>query len=226
MRLFVLIAALIVVVTLSCGHHEIQVNKNEDSVHNADSLAALDTNAVEGSYDRLTARLPSIDVPSFVHIDSIGKYPMYLVSIEQCRGALFPEDFEIPYQTSIRAFAQMKIDDACTGIWYFIKTDPPLEEEWPDGEDVLLVLYAKDHRATAGHYFATRGYMSGHSRICAPDSIREVNMEQMEEVKVTTRTVRIKDGDFVIKNETETNFGIGDTAYPASQVLIKSYLSE
>lgn len=216
----IIILSCLAVFFIACSANSGTSNVNADS---AQSISPSDTTNFAALYKRILNSAQEIRIPSWIHTDSIAGYKQISVTAEQGK-LLFPEDFELPFGAAIYAFAQQHPDNNTTGIWFAMKSSPPAEEEGPETEDILLVLYIGDSVATEAHYFATSGFGYGYARVDSKNMIREAFVDQMENVNVTTGIVTIADGTFSSETE-ERSFGMGDTAEPASAAYLKEFFN-
>ncbi len=214
----IIILSFLALFFIACGANSGTSNVNADS---AQSISLSDTSSFSGLYKRILSSTQDIRIPAWIHTDSITGYKQIPVTVEQAK-LLFPEDFELPFGATIYAFAQQHPDNTTTGIWYSMKSSPPAEEEGPETEDILLVLYTGDSVVTEAHYFATSGF--GYALVDAQNKIREAFIDQMENVNVTTGITTIANGTFERTTE-ERSFGMGDTAVPASAAYLKEFFN-
>ncbi len=208
---------MVTVLLCSCAEQETSNNLDTIPVEGIPPTSTIDNSPYGIARFNLITVLPFQPASGWINVDSVQPYGV--VVSHAVVGLLFPQGFEIPSEVSVKAIAKQGIDSATDAIWYHMEVK---SNDGPDNQDIWMVLY-NDTAAIAAHCFATRGVGYGYAKMDSEKAFREVFVDAMEKTVVTTKSVAIRNGQFIISDEESTTFGIGNEAYPKSQAFIDEY---
>ncbi|HTF03206.1 MAG TPA: hypothetical protein VK826_04240 [Bacteroidia bacterium] len=201
----------------SCSSSE---NRGDTTVPPSDVVqsTASDTNRFALVRAKIQMSVGPLTIPGWIAFDSIQNPKVPVTAADA--ALLFPKDFGIPSEVSVFAFAKQEIDSVTDGIWFYMELN---SDDGPPNKDMWLVLYNKNSVPTAAHCFATSGVGFAYAKMDSASSFREILIEEMEKINVTTSTVTIVKGAFVKDNETHKTFGSDRASYDASRKYVDDF---
>lgn len=218
MRYFILSAAFLLMLLQACSDDNAHVQQDSTPQNPVFTGTPSDNTPFGVAHNHLVNTLQPIVIPDWIHVDSARNYKV-AVSHEEAL-LLFPAGFGIPEEVAVSAFAKQDIDSVTSAIWYYMEV---ASADGSGGKDIWMVLYNDTAGATASHCFSTKGVGLGYAKIDSPTSFREVLVDGTEKKSVTTKTVTIANGKFVVSNEKTSTFSPSAADQSASLALINTF---
>lgn len=180
--------------------------------------ASTSSVAVSGVFEEMTA-LEETRLPVLITADSAGKLDGYLLSEEEC-AELLPGDFEFSAYNSVKCFGWSVISADVKALWFCLRS-PGDYEEAPESVDIMLVIYTKDGKPidVCAVASASLGYSYSYVR---NDAVITIEVDAMEEIKVTTSDVKITENGFMADVAFTTTFQPNETV--ESQKFMNEYI--
>jgi len=217
LRLFS-VCLMFTLVMISCGEPQTTVCQDSVSVQMDPAQDSMDNSPYGIARLNLLTILPTWYAPASIDVDTIQDYN--IIVSHAVVTMLFPEGFDVPSNVQVTAIAQQDIDAVNDAIWYHMTVK---SNDGPDNQDVWMVLYNDTAGPTAAHCFATKGVGSGQAKMDSKTSFREVFVNGTEEVIVTTKTVTIENGKFIIHDEQTKTFPKESDVHSASKEYIREF---
>ncbi len=213
MKRLVTLSAFIGIFCLSCGVSNTNLNSDSVSGDTTVRTPAIQSSAYWVAHAPLLNKLPLLNVPVVIHVDSSIGANEILTHEEAI--ALFPENFGIPEEVTVAAFAKQEIDLATYTIWFRMNV------AGTENKDVWAVSYSETGPVSV-QLFATKGNGLAYCKADSQTLFRQVLIDKGEMTVVTTKTIKIENGKFVPDNGQSTTYKSGQES--DSQKAIDEFL--
>lgn len=198
----------------SCG--EKPADEKQDTVK-ADTAIVASTSM----YSSLVSSLPELKLPALVDVDIIRNFTPKILTEEQCH-ALLPGEFDFQSYHTVACTAISHLKDSCTAIWYCLKSDGYYEDS-PETIDVVMVIYDAQGKPMDACNVSdeTVGYSYSYVRA---DSLFTVQVDEMENINITTYGVQIGAKGFTPEEAATTTFDPTDEGKKKADQFKRDYL--
>lgn len=197
MRLF--FSAVTLLFLTACGGPGDNLNKT-DSVNNADSASlAIDATA----YSVMVKGAIELKLPALIESSEMQKLPGLMLN-DASGYDLLPGDFEPQSYKSVYCVGRSVISGEVSALWFKF-TSPGEYEDGPETIDFMMVLYDNAGAPLDVCMVASSavGYSYSYVRT---DSLFTIEVDEMENINVTTYGVEIRKDGFMSESATTTTF--------------------
>lgn len=205
----------ILVFLSSCGNAPFENTGQTDSVEKA---GAIDTDV----YALMISGATKITLPALIQSGEMQKLPGLKID-SQSGYDLLPGDFEPQAYNSVYCIGRSAINNEIDALWFCLKSAAEYEEA-PETTDIMMVLYDKVGKPMDVCMLATSaiGYSYSYVRT---DSIFTVEVDEMENINISTYGVEIRSNGFMPEGAQTKTFESTADGRKAADLYRENFIS-
>ncbi len=203
----------------ACGGPADSLDKT-DSVNNADSASAK-INAT--AYSMMVKGAIEVTLPALIESSEMQKLPGLMLNDVRDYD-LLPGDFEPQSYKSVYCIGRSVISGEGNALWFKL-TSAGEYEDGPETIDFMMVLYDQAGAPLDVCIVASSAVGYSYSYVRA-DSLFTVEVDEMENIKVTTYGVEIRKDGFMPEGATTTTFQPDAAGKKESEMFRNEFIDE